>query len=227
MQLRKLSLGVAGAMAAFFFSAQAQAYSTGQTDHSGKTANKTCMSGCHGTNPGSATAPSVTLEGPETLAAGATGTYKLTITGGPAGKGGLNVAASGGTFGVVGSDVKVLSGELTHSAAKAFTSGAVSFDFTFKAPAAAGTATLYASGNSTNGDGTWDGDRSTSITKAITVTAASVPDAGTGTPDAGNGNGNGDGDGDDDEGGCSAVGGAPLLALLGLLAAAGLRRRSA
>ncbi|KFE68843.1 MXAN_6652 family MXYO-CTERM-anchored protein [Hyalangium minutum] len=224
MQLQKLSLGVAGVMAAFFFSSSALANSTGMTGRSGKTTGQTCMSGCHGTMAASA-APTVTLEGPATLEAGATGSYKLTISGGPGVKGGLNVAASSGTVGVVGSDVKVQGGELTHSAAKAFTSGAVSFDFTFKAPAAAGTATLYASGNSTNGDGTWDGDNAVAITKPITVTAASVPDAGTGTPDAGNGNG--DGDGDDDDSGCSAVGGAPLLALLGLLAAAGLRRRSA
>lgn len=225
MRLQKLSLGVAGVMAAFFFSSSAQANSTGITGRSGKVTGQTCMmSGCHGTN-SSASTPTVTLDGPATLEAGATGNYKLTITGGPGVKGGLNVATSSGTVGVTGSDVKVLNGELTHTAAKSFTSGAVSFDFTFKAPAAAGTATLYASGNSTNSDGTSNGDNAVAITKAITVTAASVPDAGTGTPDAGNGNG--DGDGDDDDGGCSAVGGAPLLALLGLLAAAGLRRRSA
>jgi uncharacterized protein (TIGR03382 family) len=221
MKLQKRSLGMAGVVAAIFLSSQAQAYGAGQTDHSGKTGTKTCMSGCHGTSP-SAAIPTVTIDGPATLEAGATGNHKLTITGGAGVKGGMNVATSSGTLGIVGSDLKAAGGELTHTAPKAFTEGAVTFDFTFKAPATAGTTTLYASGNSTNGDGTWDGDRSVSITKAVQVTAANTPDAGTGNPDAGTGNpGNGD-----DDGGCSAAGGAPLLALLALIAAAGLRRRS-
>lgn len=224
MSLQKLSFGVAGVMAAFFLSTPALAISTGMTGRSGKTTGQTCLSGCHGTNPGG-TAPTVTLEGPATLEAGATGNYKLTISGGPGVKGGLNVASSSGTLANVGTDVKIQNAEVTHTAAKAFTSGTVSFDFTFKAPATAGTTTLYASGNSTNGDGTLNGDNAASITKDITVTAASVPDAGTGTPDAGTGNGGGN-EGDDD-GGCSAAGGAPLLALVALLAAAGLRRRMA
>jgi uncharacterized protein (TIGR03382 family) len=225
MRLQKLSLGVAGVMAAFFFSSSAQAYSTGMTDHSGKTAAKTCMTGCHGANNPSAATPTVTLDGPATLVAGATGNYKLTITGGAGTTGGMNVAASGGTLAIAGPDLKVQNGELTHTAAKAFANSSVSFDFTFKAPATAGTATLFASGNSTNGDRTWSGDRSVSITKDIQVTAASVPDAGTGTPDAGTDIPSGSSG--DDDGGCSAAGGAPLVALLALLAAAGLRRRSA
>lgn len=226
MSSQKFSLGVAGVMAAFLFSSSAQAYSTGQTDYSGKTANKTCMmSGCHGTNAAS-TAPTVTLDGPATLEAGATGNYKLTITGGPGVKGGLDVATSTGTLGIVGSDVKLQNGEITHTAAKAFASGAVSFDFIFKAPATAGTATLFASGNSTNDDHTSNGDNAVSITKAVQVTAASTPDAGTGTPDAGTGN-PGDGGVKEEDKGCSAAGGAPLLALVALFAAAGLRRRMA
>jgi uncharacterized protein (TIGR03382 family) len=225
MKFQKLSLGVAGVMAAFFFSFEAQANSTGQTGHSGKTTAKTCMSGCHGTTP-SAAIPTVKLDGPAMLEAGAMGTYTLTITGGAGVKGGMNVAASTGTLGVVNSDLKAQAGEVTHAAAKSFANSVVTFDFTFRAPATAGTATLFAAGNSTNGDGTWDGDRSVTITKDIQVTAVSAPDAGTGNPDAGTGN-PGDGDGDDDKGGCSAAGGAPLVALLALLAAAGLRRRSA
>lgn len=224
MSLQKLSFGVAGVMAAFFLSTPALANSTGMTGRSGKTGGQTCMSGCHGTNP-SSSIPTVTLEGPLTLEAGATGNYKLVIRGGPGVKGGMNVASSTGTLANVGADVQVQGTELTHKAAKGFTSGAVSFDFTFKAPATAGTAKIFASGNSTNGDGTFDGDNAVSTITDITITASNTPDAGTGTPDAGTGNGGGD-EGDD-EGGCSAVGGAPLLALLALIAAAGLRRRTA
>lgn len=225
MSSQKLSFGVAGVLAAFFLSTPALANSSGMTGRSGKTAGQTCMSGCHGTNPGTP-APTVTLEGPSSLEAGATGNYKLTITGGPGVKGGMNVATSSGTLTNAGTDLKVQNAELTHTAAKTFATGAVSFDFTFKAPAAAGTVTLYGSGNSTNGDGSLNGDNAVSITKAITVTAASTPDAGTGTPDAGTDN-PGDGGVKEEDSGCSAAGGAPLLALVALLAAAGLRRRTA
>jgi len=222
MRLQRLSLSVAGVMAAFFLASSAHANSTGMTGRSGKQ-TQTCMSTCHGMNPSAAT-PTVTLEGPATLEAGTTGNYKLIITGGAGVKGGMNVAASSGTLGVVGTDLQLVGGELTHKAAKAFASGSVQFDFTLKAPATAGTATLFASGNSVNADSTQDGDHSASTTKDVQITAASAPDAG--TPDAGTGN-PGNGDGEEDKGGCSAAGGAPLVALLALLAAAGLRRRSA
>jgi hypothetical protein len=146
----------------------------------------------------------VTLTGPDTLAAGATGNYTLTISGGAGVKGGMNVAVNnnGGTLGIVAGDLKLVTGELTHTAAKAFTGTEVQFAFTLKAPDAAGTTTLFASGNSTNGNGSEDGDRSVSITKQVQITGGTGnPDAGTGNPDAGTGN---PGDGEEDEGGCAA-----------------------
>ncbi|HYH99514.1 MXAN_6652 family MXYO-CTERM-anchored protein [Hyalangium sp.] len=224
MRVQSLSLGIAGVVAAFFLSSTVHAMSGGQTNHSGKGA-QTCTSACHGRSP-SAAIPTVTLTGPDTLAAGATGNYTLTISGGAAVKGGMNVAVSnnGGTLGIVAGDLKLAGGELTHTAAKVFTGTEVQFEFTLKAPSAAGTTTLFASGNSTNGNGNEDGDRSVSITKQVQITGGTGnPDAGTGNPDAGTGE---PGDGEEDDGGCSAAGGAPLIALLALLAAAGLRRRS-
>jgi uncharacterized protein (TIGR03382 family) len=227
MRLQSLSLGIAGVVAAFFLSSTAHANSTGMTGRSGKqSSTTTCTMACHGLNPSAAT-PTVKLTGPETLVAGATGNYTLKITGGAGVKGGMNAAVSnnGGTLGIIGSDLKLVGGELTHTAAKTFTGTELQFDFTLKAPSAGGTTTtLFASGNSTNGDGTQDGDRSASDILAIQITdSTGTPDAGTGNPDAGTGN---PGDGDEDDGGCSAAGGAPLIALLALIAAAGLRRRS-
>jgi uncharacterized protein (TIGR03382 family) len=167
-------------------------------------------------------ATTVTLEGPATLTAGSTGDYSLIITGGPAVKAGMNVAVSngGGTLSVVGSDLRVEAGELTHMAAKAFSNNEVRFDFKLVAPASAGTVTLFATGNSVNGDNNLTGDNSGSITKQIQVTGGSTgnPDGGTTDP--------GDGDGDEDDGGCSAAGGAPMVLLLALVAAR-MRRRSA
>lgn len=204
MRSSRSSLQVAGAMAACLISGSAFAYASGQTGFSGKQANATCAgSTCHS---GSGAAPTVTLEGPDTLAAGATGTYTLVIKGGPAVRGGFNVASDTGTLEVVsGSGAKKLSGELTHTAPKAFTNGELRFDFTLVAPAS-GTVKLFGAGNSTNFNSEPTGDTSAQNTKTVTVTGGS--------------------DGGDDEGGCSATAGAPLLgAVLMLLGARSRRRR--
>ena len=72
------------------FSSLAVAYPTGISGYSGKS-GMTCTS-CHSTG----AAPTVTLTGPTTVASGSTNSYTLTNTGG--GNGGLDVAASAGTF---------------------------------------------------------------------------------------------------------------------------------
>lgn len=223
MRSQLYSLGVASLLAASFVSFSAQANSNGITGRSGKQ-SLTCMTaGCHATNP-SPTAPTVALEGPTTLAAGATGTYSIIITGGPAVKAGMNVAVSdnGGAL-AAGADTKLVGVELTHTAAKAFDNNVAKFDFTLVAPATAGTVTLFGSGNSTNGNNANVGDNAVAATRTIQITGGSTPDAG--TPDAGPGGGNGDGDADADDGGCSAAGGAPMVLLLALVAAHLRRRR--
>jgi uncharacterized protein (TIGR03382 family) len=223
MQSQRFFLHTTGVLAVCLFSVSAHANLNGIAQRSGKQgagAEQTCMaSGCHSFNP-SAAIPTVVLTGPATLAAGATGNYTLTISGGAAVKGGMNVAVSnnGGTLNPAGGDLKILAGELTHTAPKGFTNNEVRFDFTLVAPAAAGTSKLFASGNSTNGNGSNDGDRSASTSLDVQITGGSQPDAG--MPDGGTDPGKGE-----DDGGCSAAGGAPLLALLALIAVAGLGRR--
>ena len=224
MQSQRFFLGAAGVLAACFFAAPAHADDTGIHLRSGKqNPAQTCMaSGCHSVNPSAAT-PTVEISGPTTLAAGATGDYTLIIRGGAAVKAGMNVAVSnnGGTLSTVGNDLKLLSGELTHTAPKDFANNEARFDFKLVAPSAAGTSKLFASGNSTNGNGSNEGDRSVSVTRDIQITGGSQQ------PDAGPGGGGGGGGEEEKDGGCSAAGGAPLLALLALLAAAGLGRRAA
>jgi hypothetical protein len=214
MRLQRFSLGVAGVLAAGLFSLTAHANAGGKIGFSGKTSGQTCVQACHSAN-ASTVATTVTLEGPATLTAGATGDYTLIITGGPAAKAGMNVAVSngGGTLSVAGSDLKVDTGELTHTAAKAFSNNEVRFNFKLVAPSAAGTVTLFGTGNSVNGDGNLTGDNSASTTKQIQVTSSTTE--------------NPDGDGaDKDEGGCAAAGGAPMVMLLALVATR-LRRRGA
>lgn len=200
------SLQAAGVLAACFLSGSALAYSTGQTGFSGKQANMTCMgSGCHS---GGAT-PTVTLEGPDTLAAGATGNYKLIISGGAGTRGGFNVAVSSGDL-RAGSGQRKASDELTHSAPRNFSNGRLEFDFTLVAPASGGNITLFGAGNSTNGNFAETGDGSAQAQKTITVTGGT------------NGGGN---NGDDEGGGCAAAGGAPLLGAVLMVLGARLRRR--
>lgn len=109
----------------------------------------TCAA-CHA--PG-ATVPTVTITGPQTLDAETIAEYTVTIAGGPGVTGGLGVSASdaAGSFEAVGSDVHVVGDELSHAQPKAFSKGAVSFRFRWRAPAYNGPVTLYAAGNSSNG----------------------------------------------------------------------------
>lgn len=226
MQSQRFFPGIASVLACLL-SVSAHANINGIVGRSGKQgAGQTCMaSGCHSFNP-SPTMPTVEISGPTTLQAGAMGNYTLIIRGGAAAKAGMNVAVStnGGTLDKVGGDLKVLGGELTHTAPKDFADNSEArFDFTLVAPSTAGTSKLFASGNSTNGNGSNDGDHSAATTLDVQITGSTQPpDAG--VPDAGTGNGGGGG-GDDDDGGCSTTGGAPLMALFVLIAIVGLRRR--
>lgn len=200
------SLGVAGVMAACLVSGSAFAYSTGQVGYSGKPpGTATCMgSGCHS---GGAT-PTVTLEGPDSLAPGATGNYSLVIQGGAASRGGFNVAVDTGTLNA-GMGQRKQSGELTHSQPKSFANGEVRFDFTLVAPASGSSIKLYGAGNSANGDTQASGDGSAvAAVKTITVTGGAD-----------------EGEDEDEGGGCAAAGGAPLLGAVLMLVGARLRRR--
>ncbi|MCP3165430.1 MXAN_6652 family MXYO-CTERM-anchored protein [Myxococcus qinghaiensis] len=203
------SLGVAGALTACLVSGSAFAYATGQTGYSGKDSTLTCASSmCHSTG---GTVPTVKFEGPASLEPGQTGNYSFVITGGPAIRGGFDVAVEGGTASLnAGTGSKKVSGEITHTQPKPFTSGEVRFDFTLVAPSTGTTLTLFGAGNSTNGNGEDTGDASATTSFKVKV-----------------GDGGGDGGGEDDGGGCAAAGGAPLLGAVLMLLGARLRRRDA
>jgi uncharacterized protein (TIGR03382 family) len=197
----RASLGTLGVISACLLSTSALANSGGITGNSGKDGT-TCNSVCHG----GGTAPTVEISGPKTLAPNATGQYTLIIKGGPAVVGGMNVAVSN-TAAVLqaGAGSQKIGSELTHSEAKAFSNGEVRFDFSLVAPAS-GSVKLFAAGNSTNKNSASTGDNSATATLDVTVSG------GTGTPT----------EPDEDKGGCSATGGAPMLAFA--LAAATLTR---
>lgn len=141
----------------------------------------TCTA-CHAVG---APLPTVVLEGPTTVMAGATNLYTLTISGGPAQVGGLNVATGNnrGALLPTGSDTQVLLNELTHSAPKAFSGGQVRFAFAWTAPTFNDTVTLYGAGNSADGQQSLSGDGIGATTLAIQVTGGTGgPPATTPTP---------------------------------------------
>ncbi|MCP3100656.1 hypothetical protein LZ198_17440 [Myxococcus sp. K15C18031901] len=200
------SLGVTGVVAACLVSGSAFAYATGQTGYSGKQGQSCMASGCHS---GGSSTPTVTIEGPATLATGQSGTYTLVIKGGPGTRAGFNVAVDGnGGSLTAGSGSKKLSEELTHTAPKAFSNGEARFDFTLVAPANATSLTLFGSGNSVNGNGAETGDASAEAKLVVKV-------------------GGGDSGGGDDGGGCAAAAGAPLLGAVLMLLGVRARRRDA
>jgi hypothetical protein len=142
--------------------------------YSGGISGRTMKSGsgcsCHGS---ANTGVTVTIAGPNSLAINTSGTYTVTITGGPLAAAGCDIAASTGTLATVNSDLQVMSGELTQNSPKAPTSGSVTFQFSYTAPATSGNQTLYATGISVNNTGGTSGDSwnyATNFTVSVTGT---------------------------------------------------------
>lgn len=142
---------------------------------------QTCTA-CHATG---ATVPTVALDGPTTVQAGSTNRYTVTITGGPAQTGGVNISAGNerGTLLPTGADLQAFLGELTHSAPKPFTDNQVRFSFVWTAPSFNDTVTLYAAGNSTDSQQSLTGDGVANTTLAVQVTGGNGgPPAASPTP---------------------------------------------
>jgi hypothetical protein len=145
---------------------KAWASSGGRSGSSGMTGS--ICNGCHA----GGTTPTVELTGPTSLATDASGTYTLTITGGAAVVGGLDVATSGGTLQATDSATKLKSGEVTHKASTPFIGNSLVFTFTLVAPSTDGTVTLYAAGLSADDDGSSSGDKSAAATLAVSVSSS-------------------------------------------------------
>jgi hypothetical protein len=145
--------------AVIYSSIPAHATSSGISGFSGKSGS-TCTS-CHS----SGTAPTVTMTGPTSVASGSTNTYAISVSTVTAGNGGVDVAASAGTF-AAGTGTKVLNGEIVHSAPS--TTHSWTFSWTAPTVTATTTATLYAAAIDSFSGGTG------TLQQAITVTAAAA-----------------------------------------------------
>ena len=109
---------------------------------------------CHG--PGAAE-PLVQIDGPLLVDAGSTNSYIVTLTGGPAVTGGVNISTSNvdgyvaGTLAALDNALHVIDGELAHTVPQAFDGEPLQFSFEWVAPTYDGDVTLYAAGNSSSG----------------------------------------------------------------------------
>ncbi|MFZ2656785.1 MAG: PKD domain-containing protein, partial [Victivallales bacterium] len=138
---------------------------SGRTGYSGNPATRsgaTCSS-CHSGGP----ATTVTLSGPTSVAPNSTNAYTVTVTSAGQTGGGFDVSTTAGTL-AAGTGSKLSAAEVIQSNSKNMTGGAVSWQFNWTAPAS-GTATLYASGLSTNNNGGTSGDMTAKTSRVITV----------------------------------------------------------
>lgn len=147
-------------------------------------------SGCHGTAAGA----SVEIMGPTSVMAGSTNEFSLVIRSSLAGftGGGFNMSAAGPTGTALAtspsqSSTRMNGTDLVMSTRLPATAGALTVRFNLVTPTA-GTATIFAAGNATNGLGQ-TGDAwalamySVQVTGGSTADAGPVPDSGA-TPDA-------------------------------------------
>lgn len=122
---------------------------------SGGINSPTCM-GCHSGSAAVTTTISVT---PATFNPGDTVTVRVAIQG-PGASGGLFLTTNGvGTLGTIsGQSTRLINGDIVHSAPKAASSGTVTFDVRWTAPATRGGVVFQAATLSANGDGRSSGD---------------------------------------------------------------------
>jgi predicted carbohydrate-binding protein with CBM5 and CBM33 domain len=152
---------------------RAAAHSSGIVGYSGK--QGTICTNCHS----GGDEPDVKLTGPAALAPGTSGTYVFTIhaTVSRQAGAGFNVAASAGSLATAGTNQQRILDELTHKRPETVTAATRDATWTFKwtAPAAPGTYTLYAAGNSVNDNDTQSGDNARATTLPVTVGDVPVP----------------------------------------------------
>jgi len=127
----------------------------GRTTRTRKTSTSGCGS-CHGSS-GTA-GVSVTISGPDTVAAGQTVQFSMIINRTGKTGAGLDIAIRRGTLGAVSSGTRVQSGEITHNDNLLMSNGTVTVLFNYTAPTTIGLDTIWTTGIATNTGGNSSGD---------------------------------------------------------------------
>jgi hypothetical protein len=154
MQAQRLKYGTATGLALSFSALMFLGFSGGITDQTRKTG-----SGCTCHNPTSSSSVTVGISGPDTITVGQTGTFRVTVKGGPLASAGTDIAVARGVLATVaGQGLQKIGSELTHTSPKTPTGDSVSFVFLYTAPSSPGEDSIFANGNSVNlsGDNTGD-----------------------------------------------------------------------
>ena len=139
----------------FLVSVFLYSFPTGITGVTRKTGGSGCS--CHGP---SASAVTVSINGPDSVSPGQVVTYTVVITGGPLVRGGADIAAQNGVLNIIsGQGLQKIGDELTQTAPKAPSGNNVSFQFSYTAPNQIGKDTIYATGNSVNFNNNNNGDQ--------------------------------------------------------------------
>ncbi len=107
---------------------------------------------CHVCHAPGAAIPAISISGPTVINAGTTNAYTVTLTGGPAGTGGVNISVSDFAGLLEPSDLELqqIANDLSHTTPKAFEDNEVTFSFLWTAPEYNTNVSLYAAGNSSN-----------------------------------------------------------------------------
>ena len=159
-----LAMGLVAALAA---AASVTASAVGRVGYSGNPATgggQTCTV-CHG----GGAAPTVAFHGPTTVVPGVANVYSFVLQSGPTITGGLDVSATAGVL-HPGSGMRSEGGEVTHTFPRDFDlDDSAAFTFTWTAPAAPATVTLYGAGVSSDGTFNTDGDGVATTTLGVTV----------------------------------------------------------
>jgi hypothetical protein len=135
-------------------------------------------------------APTVSFEGPTTVAPGSSATYQFFVRSQSPTQtaAGLDIAVSGGELMIDASQGARIApgppperrGEITHNSPKSNVEGVASWEFTWTAPTSPGSVTMFGAGNSVNLNGQITGDRGTGT--MITIEVAAVVDTPTPSP---------------------------------------------
>lgn len=194
------AVALAGALALLVAAPAALANQGGVAGYTGKpNAQAPQGESCNKCHNGGTT-PTVTFEGPTSLAPGAQAEFKLIVATGQS-RAGAGVASSAGTL-APGAGLRDSFGEMVQDNPVTVSGGRATFTFTVKAPATPGNITLWGVGLASNGAGT-GGDRAAQTTREIVV-GGGAPSGGAGTPTGGATGGGGSPRADAADGGASA-----------------------
>lgn len=133
------------------------------------------------------TAPTVRFEGPSTVPAGTSATFRFFVHSAAPTKqkaAGFDVSVDEGVLSIIsGQGERFAGGEITHVSPKVISTNNEAFwDFTFTAPSSPINVTLYGAGNSVNQNALTTGDNARATTFSFDVVAAAATSTPTATP---------------------------------------------